>query len=250
MRIISIVVMIFAILQSGAAQEKWQLPATTTQLIVVITESDTAYTGICQTMEKSDHHWRTTKASFPVVIGKNGLGWGRGLHPVVADGMAEKREGDGKSPAGVFRLSAVFGVQPLDSLMPLAMPYVHVTELLECIDDVNSKYYNRLVDNDTVAAVDWHSSEKMLKIGEQYALGVFVDHNVDPAIPGAGSCIFLHIWKSAASPTVGCTAMASENIAELVGWLDRAAQPLLIQLTREQYRQLRHQWQLPALNEN
>jgi D-alanyl-D-alanine dipeptidase len=241
---------ILAILQSASAQAQWRLPETTTQLVVVITDSETAFTGICQTLEKSDNKWQTKLAPFPVVIGKNGLGWGRGLHPAVADGMAEKREGDGKSPAGVFRLSAVFGVQPLDSLMPLAMPYVHVTELLECIDDVNSKYYNQLVDNDTAAAVDWNSSEKMLKIGEQYALGVFVDHNVDPAIPGAGSCIFLHIWKSAASPTVGCTAMASENIAELVSWLDRAAQPLLIQLTRKQYRQLRHQWQLPAINEN
>jgi D-alanyl-D-alanine dipeptidase len=249
MRITSIVVLIFMLLHTGVAQEDWQLPETTTQLVVVLCDSETATTGICQTLEKVDDEWQTKMLPFPVVIGKNGLGWGRGLHPPVRDGMPEKREGDGKSPAGVFQLSAVFGVLPLDSLMPLAMPYVHITELLECIDDVKSNYYNQLVDNDTVAAVDWNSSEKMLQIGEPYALGVFVDHNVAPPIAGAGSCIFLHIWKNASSSTVGCTAMSDEKLVELVGWLDRSTQPLLIQLTRKQYRKLLYQWNLPTINE-
>ena len=95
------------------------------------------------------------------------------------------------------------------------------------------------------APVDWDSAEKMLGVGAEYQLGVVVDHNVDPRTSEGGSCIFLHVWKDNQTGTSGCTAMLQTNIYRLVGWLDPAAQPVLVQLPIANYHQLQKTLQLP-----
>ena len=97
-----------------------------------------------------------------------------------------------------------------------------------------------------VGNFDWKSSEKMLAVGEQYDLGVFVAHNSERQA-GGGSCIFLHIWKDADSPTVGCTAMARENIEKILTFLDAKKNPVLIQLPEDTYTQFQTKWKLPKL---
>jgi D-alanyl-D-alanine dipeptidase len=77
-----------------------------------------------------------------------------------------------------------------------------------------------------------------------YKWGVVVDHN-PAAIPGAGSCIFLHVWKNAASPTAGCTAMRESDLAGLIRWLDPARHPILVQMPRAVYRSLPAEYNLP-----
>jgi L,D-peptidoglycan transpeptidase YkuD (ErfK/YbiS/YcfS/YnhG family) len=70
----------------------------------------------------------------------------------------------------------------------------------------------------------------MLREDQRYAVGAVVGHNTEHPEPGAGSCIFLHVWESEAAPTAGCTAMSLANMRELAAWLDADAQPLLVQL--------------------
>jgi len=67
-----------------------------------------------------------------------------------------------------------------------------------------------------------------------YKWGVVVAHN-PPAIPGAGSCIFLHVWKDARSATAGCTAMPEQDLVHLLRWLDPRARPVLVQMPRREY---------------
>ena len=227
--------------------ENWHLSDDSGQLVVVIADSPEQFSGKLWRFEKAGAEWKSVAAPIDIVIGKKGLGWGKGLHPAQSGEMSQKREGDGKSPAGVFALSSVFGFAELDSIMPINMPYVHVTELLECVDDAASQYYNTLVDNDTVAEHDWHSSEKMMRVGEPYHLGVFVDHNVNPIQPGAGSCIFLHIWGGADDPTIGCTAMPAEQMDAVVSWLKKSEKPLLVQLPKQLYSKYQGQWHLPEI---
>src|SRR5690349_20372804 len=81
-----------------------------------------------------------------------------------------------------------------------------------------------------VGNFDWKSSEKMLAVGDQYDLGVFVAYNSYPAVPGFGSCIFLHVWKDANTGTSGCTAMSHENLEKVLKWLDPEKNPHLIQM--------------------
>jgi L,D-peptidoglycan transpeptidase YkuD (ErfK/YbiS/YcfS/YnhG family) len=62
-----------------------------------------------------------------------------------------------------------------------------------------------------------------------YELGLVVKHNMEPAIAGKGSAIFLHVWRSPGAPTLGCTAMNKQELIRLLTWLDPAKQPLFIQ---------------------
>ena len=72
-------------------------------------------------------------------------------------------------------------------------------------------------------------------------------HNSEPPVPGAGSCIFLHVWESEGAPTAGCTAMSLADMSEIGGWLAGAAAPMLVQLPRLEYDDLRAAWALPVL---
>ncbi len=130
------------------------------------------------------------------------------------------------------------------------MPYIGLTRSVECVDDISSKFYNRIVDRGTVSP-DWSSSEHMLLSDERYRWGIVVDHNAgdsaNPPLPRGGSCIFLHIWLGPGSSTVGCTAMSREQLETVLAWLDPARKPILVQLPVQQYKILKKQWKLPSL---
>jgi len=190
--------------------------------------------------------WKAVGESFPVVVGKNGTAWGTGLHSRPSgERFTSKVEGDGKSPAGIFMLTAVFGTAANPA--NLKVPYTPLVESTECIDDVESHHYNKIVDRNRVGIFDWNSSEQMLAVGEQYALGVFVAHNSAPVIKGNGSCIFLHIWKSPTTGTAGCTAMERASIERIFGWIDAKKKPVLIQLPENEYALHQKLWKLPKI---
>ena len=81
---------------------------------------------------------------------------------------------------------------------------------------------------------------------ELYHYGVVVGYN-QPPVAGAGSCIFLHVWKSAQAGTDGCTAMDPAEMVSLLSWFDPRKNPLLVQMPQAQYQQMRKRWALPAL---
>ncbi len=231
--------------------------AGSTQLIVVTTSNWDTVQGQLQRFERATPHkrWRPIGDPIPTVVGKNGLGWGIDLDAangphlrLSADPV--KKEGDGKSPAGIFDLGTAFGysAQPPPGLK---LPYLALTESIECVDDVNSKYYNRIVDRAAVFP-DWNSSEHMRDTGESYRWGIVVDFNGTVAKPnqnapqrGGGSCVFLHIWHDQNQGTAGCTAMTQTDLNTLLTWLDPVQKPLLLQLPMPAYKRLTHRWHLP-----
>lgn len=218
------------------------------QLIIVTIDNVNSFHGFLRMYEREDaeSEWIPFYTGIvPVVIGKNGLAWGRGLHNLISEMTPVKKEGDGKSPAGVFTLGSAFGYAPSDSMKHLQIPYIHVNDMLECVDDPLSDHYNMLVYSDEVDSVDWNSSEEMSTYGIYYEQGVVVNQNVDPIEKGSGSCIFLHNWKSPDKPMAGCTAMNPVNLRLLIGWLDEAKHPLLVQLTEEWYELYKEKWMLP-----
>ncbi len=245
LRTVCLVAAIAVLCSYGRAETDSPL-ADSHQLILVITESDSAAQGEMLRFARNENNaWQAVdEAIIPVTVGKRGLGWGSGLHSETSVGLIKKREGDGKSPAGIFRLSAIFGFADPAGMKQLKMPYFHVTAVSECVDDGNSQYYNTVLQRSDVPEPDWNSSEKMLKVGPQYALGVLVDHNTS-ATPGDGSCIFLHIWGYRGDPTIGCTAMSPSAMKEVAEWLDEKQRPVLVQLTRTLYDVFKETWQLP-----
>ena len=226
------------------------IPSSCDQIILVLTDSVKATKGTLYCFERNNTKtdWNLLSDPSPVVIGRNGLGWGVGLHKLSnKSNLPIKEEGDGRSPAGVFKLSSVFGYKRVNQMIELKMPYIHITEMVECVDDVKSKYYNQIVTRDKIEKVDWESSEKMYFAGIYYELGVVVDHNCNPIKKNSGSCIFLHNWSNPNETMAGCTAMAPTRMKEIVYWLNKAKNPTLIQLTKQLYLDLKMLWQLPEV---
>jgi D-alanyl-D-alanine dipeptidase len=216
------------------------------QALVVTTRAWDRVEGILEGYEKADEGgpWFRVMERVPVVVGRNGMGWGTGLHPLTLPEGPVKREGDGRAPAGIFRLSSIFGYAPAADLAGIRMPYLHATARLLCIDDVRSKHYNRIVDADSVQE-DWQGYEQMLRRDDLYRWGIVIDHNMSPVVGGSGSCIFMHIWMGASKGTAGCTALELNKLELLLRWLDPAAMPVLIQMPEAEYERLRGQWNLP-----
>jgi L,D-peptidoglycan transpeptidase YkuD (ErfK/YbiS/YcfS/YnhG family) len=218
------------------------------QLIVVVTDGWDAPTGELRRFARDGGRgaaWHAVGGVIPVVVGHAGLGWGAGLRPRDGDGDGPtKREGDGRAPAGRFALGDVTGY---DDAAPAGtrLRYRRATPALRCVDDpAASAAYNRLVDAPAAAPPPWRSAERMRRDDELYRLTVFVRHN-DARTPGAGSCIFLHVWADPSTSTVGCTAMALPDLRTVVAWTDPSTE--LVQLPRAVYRRLERAWDLPLL---
>jgi D-alanyl-D-alanine dipeptidase len=231
---------------AAAANAAEKLPLDGAEQLLVVTTKD--WSSVPATMKRYERKdasspWRRVGAAIPVVLGRNGLGWGRGLNPAVSLPGPVKKEGDGKSPAGVFALGSAFGLE--ETVKGMKLPYQRLTGTIECVDDAKSEHYNSIVDREHAGTVDWNSSEKMQSVGECYRLGVVVEHNADPREAGGGSCVFLHIWKSPTTPTSGCTAMERSEMEKVALWLDPAKHPALAQLPETEYKQLQKDWQLP-----
>jgi len=196
------------------------------QLVVVTSDGWKSPRGVLRRFEKHKGSWREVGRSIPVVVGKNGMGWGRGLHGYALGAGPKKREGDGRAPAGIFAMPFLFG----EGVSRFRYPYRRMTRYHHCVDDSRSRYYNRIVDSREVER-DYRSFERMKFPSGLYRYGIFVEHNRAQVSRG-GSCIFLHIRKPSGAPTVGCTAMKQGDLVKLMTWLDPSAKPLLIQAPR------------------
>lgn len=221
------------------------------QLLLVIASAWAAQTAQLQRFERSrgESDWLPLGEAFTVSLGKSGLAWGRGLHPLLSGVGREKCEGDGCAPAGIFAITALFGYDAPDRACAGAakLPYLQARADLKAIDDPASRYYNQIVDQSLIEA-DWASCEDMLRDDQRYALGAVIAHNSELPVPGAGSCIFLHVWEKEGAPTAGCTALALADLREIAGWLDSAARPLLVQLPLAEYERRQVSWGLPAFS--
>jgi D-alanyl-D-alanine dipeptidase len=239
-------ILVIAAAHVASAKAKLKSPlAGSRQLILVTTPEWGSVRGTLRRFERRGARakWTQIGEAFDIVVGRSGLGWGDGLVETVGEGPS-KREGDGRAPAGVFRLTRAFGFASAGEATRLRVPYTPLTPQVECVDDTASAQYNRVVDRSVVKTVDWNSSERMREV-EGYRWGVVVAHNAS-AIPGGGSCIFLHIWAGPSKGTAGCTAMEQPNLETLLHWLDSKKRPLLVQLPDAEYARLGPVWKLPA----
>jgi L,D-peptidoglycan transpeptidase YkuD (ErfK/YbiS/YcfS/YnhG family) len=222
------------------------------QLILVTTADWNADSGQLRRFEKTTDagqtaHWREVGVAAPVMVGRNGSAWGIGLHPAQSTGP-QKREGDGRAPAGVFALGTAFGYA--DSTAT-AWPYRGMDATDYCIDVVGSPHYNAIVSAADVGEQAVAGSTEPMRRDlhangdTRYRLGFVIEHNPG-AQPGAGSCIFAHLWKAPGQPTAGCTAMADGVMQQLLEWLDPRSAPVFVLLPEAEYRRVALQWQLPA----
>lgn len=211
--------------------------ADTAQLVVIVTEGWNASTADLSTFDKAaDGSWRPVVKREPIFVGRNGLAWGEGVVAMAGAGP-KKREGDRRSPAGVFRLGAAFGSGLPSATITITLPREPVDERI-CVDDPKSRVYAQRIRRDEVKR-DWKSAEELASYNE----AIVVEHNAARR-PGAGSCIFLH---DGAAPTPGCSASPSWLMEKLLAWLRPTTCPLLVQLPRKEYVARAAALGLPAL---
>jgi D-alanyl-D-alanine dipeptidase len=223
------------------------IPATTTQLVTAVVDDWTTTRATLRAWHREGASWAPIGEAWPAVIGKTGTAWGAGLHgagPPAGRTGPVKREGDARPPAGVFALRASFGYAPA-APTGSRFPYTPVDDNWQCVDDVSSSHYTQILDRRGVT-VDWTSAEQMHRPDEAYTWVVDVAHNPAHA-SGAGSCIFLHVWRGPDSATLGCTAMEEPHLASLIAGLDPGASPVYVLLPRSEYQALARAWGLPPL---
>ena len=221
------------------------LGADVRQLIVSIAPEWSSNQGTLQRFERGTAgRWVKVGAAVPVLFGKHGLAWGRGVRGGDEAGL-HKREGDGRAPAGAFTLGTIYGNDPR---LPdgADFPYHQVTSLDAWPDDPKNPFYNQHVEIDEAHPAAWFASQRMRTGDPAYRWRIEIRHNADPIEPGAGSATFFHLRRSETRPTAGCTTMAEPALRDLVVWLRATAKPHYVLLPRTEYVRLWQAWGLPA----
>jgi L,D-peptidoglycan transpeptidase YkuD (ErfK/YbiS/YcfS/YnhG family) len=127
------------------------------------------------------------------------IGWG--------GAVVRKREGDGGTPIGLMPMRAVwFRVDRLAAPSTRLPCGPIAPEDGWCVDPADPNY-NRHVRLPYPA-----SCERLWREDGLYDVVVPLGYNDDPAVPGRGSAIFLHVAREGFSPTAGCVALALPDL--------------------------------------
>jgi L,D-peptidoglycan transpeptidase YkuD (ErfK/YbiS/YcfS/YnhG family) len=145
------------------------------------------------------------------------LSWPGGKTPAACGRggvRADKREGDGASPAGIFPLLCCYYRPDRLAAPQTGLPVIALRASDGWVDEPADPQYNRPVSLPYAA-----SHEEMWRPDGLYDLVVPLGYNTDPPIPGRGSAIFLHIASPNFSPTAGCIAIARDPLLALLPML-------------------------------
>jgi L,D-peptidoglycan transpeptidase YkuD (ErfK/YbiS/YcfS/YnhG family) len=157
--------------------------------------------------EKNSCGW-AQRFCFEGNAGKNGL--------ICATG---KREGDGKTPAGIFHIGEAFYIKEKPQT---ALPTFQITQDTYWVDDPTSCYYNMRVQG--TAGKDWNSAEHLIDYPANYQAGFVICYNT-ARTPGRGSAVFFHCGNA---PTRGCVSTGEGNVRRLLAALDPAKAPCIV----------------------
>ena len=136
--------------------------------------------------------------TWPIALGRGGI-------------SNEKREGDGATPSGIWRLGRVFYRADRVDTPQTGLRTVPLQPNWGWCDDPDHPDYNTLI---TLPHTAHH--EDMWREDALYDVVVEILYNSGPTLPGAGSAIFMHVAKPDFTPTEGCIAL---NIQDLLGLL-------------------------------
>lgn len=141
--------------------------------------------------------------------------FGQRIDAVIGKGgalpAADKREGDGATPIGSWRLKGAL-LRP-DRIAPLTttLHWRWIRPQDGWSDDVADPDYNR-----PVLHPHRFSAERLWRDDHVYDIVILIDHNSNPVVPGAGSAIFWHLTQPDRRPTEGCIAIDREAMLDLL----------------------------------
>jgi L,D-peptidoglycan transpeptidase YkuD (ErfK/YbiS/YcfS/YnhG family) len=236
---------VVAFISSSSWVPAFEIPSESRQCLVGLASDWNSSRATLRLYEKSRGQWKPVGEPWSARLGKNGLVWGLGIHPVPV-GASIKSEGDSRTPAGVFRIGGAWGYSA-GIARHRDMPYRQVTSRDLWVEDPGSPEYNRHIQLEREPSTPWEKEQQMKQNDHAHSLKLFIAHNAGPQIrPGAGSAIFFHIWRGDGSKaTSGCTTMSETNLKTLIASLDPAKKPVYVILPEADYASLKEDWKLP-----
>lgn len=148
---------------------------------------------------------RVGAMSVPVALGRGGTGF-------------DKREGDGRTPAGSWRIRRVL-YRPDHGPRPATrLPVAALRPDDGWCDAPTDRRYNRPV-RLPLGGLRPISHERMWRDDDVYDLVLVLDHNTRPRVAGRGSAVFMHLARPGFQPTAGCVALRRADLRRLLARL-------------------------------
>jgi L,D-peptidoglycan transpeptidase YkuD (ErfK/YbiS/YcfS/YnhG family) len=136
--------------------------------------------------------------AIPVVLGRTGI-------------RADKREGDGGTPRGRFRLKRLWWRADRHPRPRTFLPVRRITRELAWCEDTHDRRYNR-----PFLRSASEPGDRLWRDDHLYDFIVEIDHNTRPRVAGRGSAVFLHVARPSRSPTAGCVALGARELQRLL----------------------------------
>jgi L,D-peptidoglycan transpeptidase YkuD (ErfK/YbiS/YcfS/YnhG family) len=138
---------------------------------------------------------------LPVALGRGGI-------------KANKREGDGGTPRGSFRLRRLWWRGDRHTLPATALPARRISPDDGWCEDPADRHYNQ-----PVKLPEGSTADRLARADHLYDFIIELDHNTRPRVKGRGSAVFIHAARPHFAPTAGCVALKIDALRRLLGWL-------------------------------
>jgi L,D-peptidoglycan transpeptidase YkuD (ErfK/YbiS/YcfS/YnhG family) len=136
--------------------------------------------------------------ALPVALGRAGI-------------KANKREGDGGTPRGTFRLRRVWWRADRARRPRTGLPVRAIRTDDGWCEDPRDRHYNQ-----PQRLPASHPGDRLWRSDRLYDFIIELDHNTRPRIAGRGSAVFVHVARPAFSATAGCVALETGALRRLL----------------------------------
>jgi L,D-peptidoglycan transpeptidase YkuD (ErfK/YbiS/YcfS/YnhG family) len=137
--------------------------------------------------------------TFPVALGRGGI-------------LANKREGDGGTPRGNFRLKRLWWRADRGPRPATLLPVHRIAPDDGWCEDPADRRYNR-----PFRLAPEQVGDRLQRADHLYDLLIEIDHNTRPRVAGRGSAVFIHVARPGLAPTAGCVALKAAALRRLLG---------------------------------
>ena len=134
----------------------------------------------------------------PVALGRGGI-------------LANKREGDGGTPRGVYHPLRLWWRADRFRRPTTFLPTRPIRPEDGWCEDPADRHYNL-----PIRLGRDHAGDRLTREDHLYDFIVEIDHNARPRIAGRGSAVFLHLARPNFSPTAGCVSMTKASMLRLL----------------------------------
>lgn len=175
---------------------------------IILIEGTGGSNAVVSMYEKEDSGSWNTIFSVHGYVGRNGLG--------------KTREGDRKTPVGIFTVGMAFG---RDDNPGTAISYTKLNNTHYWVGDSTSAYYNQFVSTDSVNGFSKSDSEHLITYDPAYKYAIDIGYNTS-CTPYKGSALFLHCFSGSAY-TGGCIAIPESDMIQVLNRIQTGCRTLI-----------------------